>query len=88
MFAAATGAARGYVASLAVSGGTLYAGIDGLVFRSPDGLTWEEVGHLTPFTIEAMAEFNGSLYAGTALPSRAWVYRMASTDSGTRGGTP
>ena len=81
----AAGDARGYVASLAVSGGTLYAGIDGLVFRSPDGRTWEEVGHLTPFTIEAMAEFNGSLYTGTALPSRAWVYRMASTDSKRRG---
>lgn len=81
VFAAAASGARGYVASLAVSGGTLYAGIDGLVFRSVDGWTWEEVGHLTPFTIEAMVEFNGSLYTGTALPSRAWVYRMASNDS-------
>ncbi len=88
VFAASSGGARGYVASLAVSGGTLYAGIDGLVYRSSDGRMWEEVGHLTPFTIEAMAEFNGSLYTGTALPSRAWVYRMTTTDSGKGGGTP
>lgn len=87
VLATATADARGYVASLAVSGGTLYAGIDGLVFRSPDGRTWEEVGHLTPFTIEAMAEFNGSLYTGTALPSRAWVYRMGSNDPKRRGET-
>lgn len=84
VFAAATADARGYVASLAVSGGALYAGIDGRVFRSADGGTWEEVGHLTPFTVEAMTEFDGTLYAGTTLPSRAWVYRLASSDSGGR----
>ncbi|MBI3607919.1 MAG: hypothetical protein HY207_08125 [Nitrospirae bacterium] len=88
VFASAAGDARGYVASFAVSGGALYAGIDGLVFRSPDGRRWEEVGHLTPFTIEAMAEFDDALYTGTALPSRAWVYRMTSTDSPKGGGAP
>jgi photosystem II stability/assembly factor-like uncharacterized protein len=68
--------ARGeYVASLAEAGGVLYAAVNGRVQRSRDGLSWSEVGELTPFTIEAMQEHGGALYAGTALPPRAWVYR-------------
>ncbi|MEO5657273.1 MAG: hypothetical protein ABIO65_08660, partial [Nitrospiria bacterium] len=73
--APALGGRRGYVASIAAAGGMIYAGIDGRVYRTAEGREWEEVGHLTPFTIEALHEFGGSLYAGTALPSRAWVYR-------------
>jgi hypothetical protein len=69
-------AARGeYVASLAEAGGLLYAAVNGRVQRSGDGRSWDEVGELTPFTIEAMQEFGGALYAGTTLPPRAWVYR-------------
>lgn len=69
------GARGGYVASLAEAGGALYAAVNGRVQRSRDGLSWHEVGELTPFTVEAMQEFGGALYAGTALPPRAWVYR-------------
>jgi hypothetical protein len=66
---------RGYVASLTVAGEMLYAGIDGFVFRTSDGKVWEEVGHLSPFTIEAMEIFKGSLYAGTLLPRSGQLYR-------------
>jgi hypothetical protein len=71
----ATGSRSGYVASLTEAGGALYAGVNGRVQRSRDGRTWQEVGELTPFTVEAMQEFDGALYAGTTLPPRAWVYR-------------
>lgn len=71
----ATGPRSGYVASLTEAGGALYAGVNGRVQRSRDGRSWQEVGELTPFTVEAMQEFDGALYAGTALPPRAWVYR-------------
>jgi hypothetical protein len=64
-----------YVASLAEAGGALYAAVNGRVQRSRDGRSWREVGELTPFTVEAMQEFDGELYAGTTLPPRAWVYR-------------
>ncbi len=66
---------RGYVASLAVLGDFLYAGVNGLVFRTNDGLRWEEIGHLGPYTIEALAPIGDHLYAGTALPPNAWIYR-------------
>jgi len=69
------GAHGGYVASLTEAGGALYAAVNGRVQRSFDGLSWREVGELTPFTVEAMHEFRGAIYAGTALPPRAWVYR-------------
>lgn len=65
----------GYVASLAEAGGAVYAAVNGRVQRSRDGRSWQEVGELTPFTVEAMQEFDGALYAGTTLPPRAWVYR-------------
>ncbi|MEW6682296.1 MAG: hypothetical protein AB1451_05135 [Nitrospirota bacterium] len=64
-----------YVASLVEAAGVLYAAVNGRVQRSSDGSSWHEVGELTPFTVEAMQEFGGALYAGTALPPRAWVYR-------------
>lgn len=76
VFAAASRSGRGgYVASLAEAGGTLFAAVNGRVYRSRDGMSWREAGELTPFTIEAMHAFDGSLYAGTTLPPRAWVYR-------------
>jgi hypothetical protein len=65
---------RGYVSSMAVADEALYAGIDGYVFVSPDGATWREVGHLSPFTIESIALFNGKLFAGTLLPPSAQIY--------------
>jgi rRNA maturation protein Nop10 len=70
---------RGYVASLAVLGDFLYAGVSGRVYRTRDGLQWEEIGHLGPYTIEAMAPFGDRLYAGTALPPNAWIYTMSET---------
>jgi hypothetical protein len=74
---APAGARTGYVASLAQAADSLFASVNGRVLRSRDGRSWEEVGELTPFTVEAMHEFDGSLYAGTTLPPRAWVYRGA-----------
>ena len=74
--------AVGYVGSMAVFGDMLYAGIRGKVFRTNDGLKWEEIGQLSPFTIEAMAPFGDQLYAGTALPPNSWLYRMTGTSTG------
>jgi hypothetical protein len=68
-------ARTGYVAALARAGDALFASVNGRVLRSRDGRVWDEVGELTPFTVEAMHEFGGALYAGTTLPPRAWVYR-------------
>jgi len=65
---------RGYVSSMAAAEGVLYAGIDGYVFRSPDGMTWEEVGHLSPFTIESITLFKGRLFVGTLLPPSGQIY--------------
>jgi hypothetical protein len=65
---------RGYVSSMAVADGVLYAGIDGYVFGSPDGMRWEEAGHLSPFTIESIIYFKGKLFAGTLLPPSAQIY--------------
>jgi len=68
---------RGYVASMATAGDALFAGIDGYVFRTTDGLRWEEVGHLSPSTIEAMGVFQNALYVGAVVPPRAILYRAA-----------
>jgi hypothetical protein len=65
---------RGYVASMTVVGNDLFAGIDGYVFQTRDGRSWREVGHLGPFTIEAMAPFQSALYAGTVLPPSGLIY--------------
>jgi len=64
-----------YVASITVYRDALYAAINGFVFRTPDGTTWEEEGNLSAGTIEAMTSFRGALYAGTAMPPAAWIYR-------------
>lgn len=87
---ATRGGREGYVASLAEAGGALFAAVNGRVHRSPDGRSWQEVGELTPFTIEAMQEFGGALYAGTTLPPRAWVYRSPVTNpvGGSDSGVP
>ncbi len=82
------GARTGYVASLAEAADALFASVNGRVLRSRDGRSWDEVGELTPFTVEAMHEFGGSLYAGTTLPPRAWVYRGALDASSPRGDPP
>ena len=66
---------RGYVASMAVAGDALFAGIDGYVFRTTDGLRWEEAGHLSPLTIEAMGVFKHAFYAGVVVPPQALLYR-------------
>jgi len=65
---------RGYVASMTVVGRDLFAGIDGYVFQTRDGLSWREVGHLGPFSIEAMAPFQGALYAGAVMPPSGHLY--------------
>jgi hypothetical protein len=65
----------GYVGSMEVFENHLYSGIGGHVFRTNNGLDWEEVGHLGPYTIEAMKTFGTLLYAGTSLPPNGWIYR-------------
>ncbi|MFZ5874884.1 MAG: hypothetical protein ACOYXU_00615 [Nitrospirota bacterium] len=87
VFAASTGTRTGYVAALADAADSLFASVNGRVLRSRDGRSWDEVGELTPFTVEAMHAFAGSLYAGTTLPPRAWVYRGA-LDGGAPRRTP
>jgi len=73
----------GYVGSMTVFKDYLYAGVhaDRLrpndVFRTKDGIRWEEVGKLGPHTIEAMAVFQGFLYAGALFPPQAWIYRTS-----------
>lgn len=64
-----------YVASMGVYRGALYAGISGFIFRTNDGVEWEEAGNLSPFTIEAMTPFEGALYAGTTMPPNGWIFR-------------
>ena len=75
VFKAPSHTSRGYVASMAVAGDSLFAGIDGYVFQTGDGLSWEEAGHLGPFTIEALSGFQGALYAGTLIPPSGQIYR-------------
>jgi hypothetical protein len=65
-----------YVASMAIYRDALYAAINGFVFRTTDGVNWEEAGNLSAGTIEAMTTFRGALYAGTTMPPSAWIYRM------------
>jgi len=68
----------GYVGSMAEFNGNLYAGIrtsSGFVFRTVDGKNWEEVGNISPHSIEAMTVFKNHLYAGTLLPPNATIYR-------------
>ncbi|MFZ5862526.1 MAG: hypothetical protein ACOYXR_06800 [Nitrospirota bacterium] len=74
---ASHGARTGYVASMAGAADGLFASVNGRVLRSRDGRSWDEVGDLTPFTVEALHAFGGALYAGTAMPPRAWIYRAA-----------
>jgi hypothetical protein len=64
-----------YVASMAIYRDALYAAINGFVFRTTDGVNWEEAGNLSAGTIEAMTAFRGALYAGTTMPPSAWIYR-------------
>ncbi|HET6464790.1 MAG TPA: hypothetical protein VFH55_04165 [Nitrospiria bacterium] len=68
-----------YVASMATYRDALYAAINGFVFRTTDGVNWEETGNLSAGTIEAMTAFRGALYAGTTMPPAAWIYRMEDT---------
>ncbi|HXZ25833.1 MAG TPA: hypothetical protein VEI24_06385 [Nitrospiria bacterium] len=75
VFTAPASVRRGYVASMTVAGDALFVGIDGYVFRTTDGFHWEEVGYLSPATIEAMGVFRNDLYAGAVVPPRAWLYR-------------
>ncbi len=79
-FDATPGKDMGYVASMSVYDGILYAGIrtySGFVFRTRDGEKWEEVGNLSPHSIEAMAVFKDQLYAGTLIPPEANIYRAS-----------
>jgi len=64
-----------YVASMAVYRDALYASINGFIFRTTDGVNWEEAGNLSAGTIEAMTAYRGALYAGTTMPPAAWIYR-------------
>jgi hypothetical protein len=78
----------GYVAALAEAGDAVFASVNGRVLRSRGGRSWEEVGELTPFTVEAMHAFAGSLYAGTTLPPRAWLYRAVVDAAAPRSNAP
>lgn len=64
-----------YVASMAVAGKYLFASVGGYVFRTPDGLAWEEVGHLTPHTLEAMTAWRGNIYVGASTTPAGFIYR-------------
>ena len=64
-----------YVASMAIYRDRLYTAINGFIFRTMDGVNWEEAGNLSAGTIEAMIAFRGALYAGTTMPPSAWIYR-------------
>jgi hypothetical protein len=78
----------GYVAALADAANSLFASVNGRVLRSREGRSWEEVGQLTPFTVEALHGFAGSLYAGTTMPPRAWVYRAVVDAAAPRRNSP
>jgi len=76
------GKEKGYVGSLTVFNGAMYAGVttglgSGTVYRTRDGRTWEPIGLLSPHTIEALAVFKNNLYAGTLIPPRASIYRAS-----------
>ncbi|MDO8414245.1 MAG: hypothetical protein Q7S51_10710 [Gallionellaceae bacterium] len=66
----------GYVASMAVAGKYLFAGINGYVFRTIDGSTWEEVGHLGPSALEAMTVWRGTLYVGAIMAPDSHIYSV------------
>lgn len=65
-----------YVAAMADAGKYLFVSIGGYVFRTVDGLAWEEVGQLTPFVIEAMTAWRGNVYVGTLTQPVGFVYRV------------
>ncbi|NIN89670.1 MAG: hypothetical protein GTO45_33345 [Candidatus Aminicenantes bacterium] len=68
----------GYVGSMVEYEGKLYTGIrtvSGFIFRTGDGGVWEEVGNISPHTIESLAVFKNQLYAGTLLPPNGTIYR-------------
>ncbi|MGH7273486.1 MAG: WD40/YVTN/BNR-like repeat-containing protein, partial [Nitrospiria bacterium] len=77
VFTAPTHVRRGYVAAMAVAADHLYASVDGYLFRTRDGERWEEIGHLGPYTLEALAAWGQSLYVGTLIPPQALLYRAA-----------
>ena len=66
----------GYVASMAVAGKYLFAGINGYVFRTLDGATWEEVGHLGSSALEAMTTWQGTLYVGATMAPDSHIYSV------------
>lgn len=77
-FDATPGKDGGYVGSMVIYNDSLYAGIrtySGFIFGSSDGVHWEEVGNISPHTIEAMTVYKGHLYAGTLIPPKAMIYR-------------
>ena len=64
-----------YVSAMAVAGKYLFASVGGYVFRTSDGLAWEAVGHLGPYTLEAMAALRGNINVGASTPPTAIVYQ-------------
>jgi hypothetical protein len=62
---------------MTVAGTDLFAGIDGGLFQTRDGLSWKDVGYLSPLTIEAMVLFHDALYVGAVVPPQAMLYRAA-----------
>ena len=64
-----------YAASMTAAGDYMFATIGGYVFRTPDGKDWEEVGHLTPYVIEAMTAWRGKVYVGTLTSPSGFIYQ-------------
>jgi hypothetical protein len=72
----------GYVGSLKSTGKNLLAGVSvgfgsGKVYQTSEGRTWEEIGLLSPHTIESLAFFNGAIYAGTLTPPDTLIFRTS-----------
>lgn len=65
----------GYVAAMAVAGDYLFASIGGYIFRTADGLGWEEVGHISSTSIESMAGWRGNIYAGISTAPAGFIYQ-------------
>ena len=64
-----------YVGSMAVVGEYLFAGMGGYVYRTKDGLNWAEVGHLSPYSLEAMSAWRGDILVGASTTPTGFIYQ-------------
>jgi hypothetical protein len=66
-----------YIWTLAVFNGYIYAGtgLNGLIYRSSNGMDWELAEDTTETRINTLAVFNGYIYAGTGY--NGLIYRSS-----------